>query len=125
MVDCVYCGSKYGNTKDHVIPVCITTSRDRRKYRPNNKGTVDCCEECNRSLGDNFFLDVEDRARFLLKFYSRKYRKLLLSPDWTEKELKELGYNLQKSLKDSALQKKVVKDRLWNLNKLIVEEMKL
>ena len=44
-IDCVYCQSKPGTTRDHVPPQSIFA-----KPLPSNIITVNCCEDCNKSF---------------------------------------------------------------------------
>ena len=45
-IDCVYCQSKPGTTRDHVPPKSIFA-----KPLPSDLITVNCCQDCNQSFG--------------------------------------------------------------------------
>lgn len=82
---CEYCGEK-SNTLDHFIP---------KKLVGNNTEIYPCCFECNNTLNDFIFGDVQEARNYLLERYMGKYGKLLKVTEWTAEELMELDDDLR------------------------------
>ena len=95
MSACIYCGNTTGITRDHVIAVSWTGFK--RSYSKGD--TVKCCRECNISLSDKPFFCISKRANYLANHYSKKYRRVLNHPEWTDEQIKEKSGEFRTTLK--------------------------
>lgn len=89
---CFYCG-EMANTRDHVYPHSADTLSRKRLFR--GKETVNACAECNSTLGDACANYIEERIMHLITRTEDKYQLNKHVPDWTDAELKGLGYTLR------------------------------
>lgn len=101
---CTYCGERC-DEKEHVVP---------KSYKKNNN-TVPACRECNSTLGAVFYHTVGSRAQFLLAKYKIKYRKTLRQASWSDEELSQMGFNMQRVIRLAKRQKEIAQDRLQHL----------
>ena len=109
---CSYCG-EFADTYDHVIPVSY--KHVDRKMEVGNKEAIPCCSECNTILGNRFLHTVSARAGYLLKTYSKRYQKVLRTPDWDADELAEMGDNMKQSILARLDARDILKERLTHL----------
>ena len=111
-MDCHYCGAP-ANTKDHIIP--ISYLRNGRPLSCASVGdTVDCCAECNSLLGAKALFSIEERANEIAECLTRRYKKELNAPVWTDEEINELGPSLQNSIKSKQFLRNEVLERIRN-----------
>ncbi|WEF29991.1 HNH endonuclease [Klebsiella aerogenes] len=115
---CFYCGDDSQITRDHVIPVSYTGGK--RHYDRND--VVDCCKECNCTLGDKPLFTVEGRAQYLFERYSQKYKKIIHRPVWGEDELKGMSLDFRRTIKAEQREKEYQINRLNNLYKIALSE---
>lgn len=108
---CVYCGNTTSLGRDHVIPV--SWARGYRDYRPGD--TVICCDECNSVLGDILLFSIESRADYLYNKYLVRHRKAINMPEWTEEEILDKDYGLQKKIRGGLAEKRFILARLRHL----------
>jgi len=104
---CTYCGSSKNIQNDHVVPYSYNHLNTKYRLNKSKKGTVPACRECNQLLGNKFYTTVFERASYLLPVYTEKYNKLsasLKKANWTEKELSELGRNLQTTIRKDIME---------------------
>ena len=114
---CTYCGSLYGETRDHLVPVAFSHPTGRKgKASVSYKDTVPCCVECNSLLGSTLLWGVQARAGYLLGVYQKRYKKLLSQPDWTKEDLEDIGPSLKKNISQAKLLKNEIKGRLEHLS---------
>lgn len=109
---CTYCGEYDGNHRDHIIPISYVSTI--RSYRPGS--TVPACSECNGTLGDRMFITVPERAGYVYRRYSEKYKKLLSMPDWTFSELEVMSDNLRNNIETSLKHRDITKQRIEKLS---------
>lgn len=111
---CFYCGLP-ADTQDHVIPqsklgdleaLGIKTMWSQRTW------DVPACLECNSALGDRLFRNINERKRWVKNWLRRRYAKYLKMPQWTEDELRELGYSLRQNVQDHIDAKQTLLMRL-------------
>ena len=111
-MNCHYCGAP-ADTKDHIIPISYL-----RNSRPNAArgigDTVDCCRECNNLLGAKALFSIEERAHEIAECLTRRYKKELNAPIWTDEEIEELGPSLQKSIKAKQFLRDEILERIRN-----------
>src|SRR4029077_758589 len=107
---CAYCG-EIATTTDHFIPKAFRNAIDDLGI-VNNRLLIPACKECNSTAGAQIFNSIKEKREFIHFCYKRKYRNLLESEDWTEKELNELGHTLRSRIKASQQAKKIIKRRL-------------
>jgi hypothetical protein len=111
---CVYCGMP-AEVRDHFFPRAavsqwygIMQSRHVRRLC----FTVPSCAECNGLLGARIALTFPSRRHLLRQRLEAKYRKLILSPAWSEEELYELRGRLREHVRAKQLERDIVKSRL-------------
>ena len=109
---CTYCGDWFGEDKDHVILIAFKYSgkRGTKSYRQDKN--VPACRECNVLLGSKAFFTVQDRASFLAKKLANRYKALLYSQDWEDKDLQDLGHNLRGFIEQSRKMRQNVANRI-------------
>lgn len=113
--DCIYCGA-YADTRDHFIPWSYNHVGKRKNVF--GKDTIErdniypSCKECNCIAGNKIFNTLEDKREYIQECLENKYRKILEMPDWTEKEIKELGYNLRNTIRIKVLAKQWIINRI-------------
>ncbi len=109
---CTYCGSPYGDHRDHVIPISFTSFK--RHYSVGE--IVPACSQCNTTLGNKVITTVPERAKYLLGRYEEKYKKLLKQPEWEDWELEEMSDQFKALIKKTSIEKEIVQERLLNLS---------
>jgi hypothetical protein len=111
-MDCHYCGAP-ADTKDHIVPIAYL--RNGRPQGSRSVGcTVDCCRECNSLLGAKALFSVEERAHEIAECLTRRYKKELKAPVWTDDELAELMPTLKKQVEAKQFLRMEVLDRIRN-----------
>ncbi len=93
---CTYCG-ELGNHRDHVVPKSIH----------QNSVTVPACAECNILLSNQLYVTIPDRKAYLKEVYKKRYKDLINMPNWTEKELEDVGDRMRQEIL-SALHRKTL-----------------
>lgn len=115
MIDdiCYYCGLP-ADVIDHVIPKIVLKSHDAvgHDIRKNRTLTVPACRECNSLLSASVQKTLQERKRELKIRLKRKYKKLLIMPEWNEEELSELSPRLRQYIEASQKHKQLVKLRI-------------
>jgi endogenous inhibitor of DNA gyrase (YacG/DUF329 family) len=84
---CVYCGEGAG-TVDHFPPRSAMDNNDSGFLLP-------ACIECNTIASTEYPFDFAKRASFVKRRIKERYRHLDSHAEWTEDEIKELGYSLR------------------------------
>lgn len=115
---CTYCDDT-ANTRDHVIPVSFN-----RPSRSNNtpiRDTVLCCKECNSLLGARSLYTVSERAGYLYEALSKRYKKLLGMPDWSDEELSGLGEDMKQIILRGLSERERIRRRLSHLLEVAVQ----
>ncbi len=108
---CIYCGLP-AHGLDHVPPRAITERVELEcRYR-----IVPSCRECNCGLGAIAIVTLDGRRRHLLKWYRRRYKRLLQMPDWTEEELAALGPTMRNHVLASQAAAKLLRLRMARLH---------
>ena len=99
---CIYCNNDFATDLDHTIShsfYSLKCKGSRKKASHNDPvPMVDSCLECNIMLSNKLIPDINDRKKYLLDKYKKRYKKLLSTPDWNKKELKELDSNLRNKI---------------------------
>ena len=107
---CIYCGEA-ADTREHFPPISVST---RGLFLP-------ACLECNIIAGNKYAYDLEMRALIVKDGLKHKYKKVLKCPDWTEKDLSELGHNLKSGVLEWQIKKSKLSRRLaWNAIKYLI-----
>jgi hypothetical protein len=107
---CVYCGDWY-QCLDHYIPVNWTEKPRSRRAAD----VVPCCVECNSILGGRPLFGLRDRARYLVLAYTKRLAPYNRIPEWTERELSELEYNLRTMIRSAMIARDIYEAKLVNL----------
>lgn len=113
---CVYCGCEK-QCREHVIPVSYLGLT--RSYNPNLNWIVPSCNKCNQLAGNQVFFSIPEKAEYIIKEYRKKYRKIILSEDWTEEEINELDYNLRNGIKAQIILKELVISKIEFLETVV------
>jgi hypothetical protein len=108
------------SSEDHIVPVSILAMIDglTQEVRAEILGQlpplikVYSCHQCNSVLGNRFFRTLSDRRVAVKSYLKRKYARLLEMPAWDEEELSELGYGLQKFVRNRIRLKNEIEERL-------------
>lgn len=113
-MDCIYCGI-HANTRDHFIPWSYDHSGKRKKlFSKNDKkdNIVPACLECNSTAGNKVFSTIQEKQEYIQSRYEKKYKTIINLPDWSEKELDELGASLRKDTSLKMIAKKWIINRI-------------
>lgn len=116
---CVYCGI-LADTVDHVVPRHLLSRAgelelDLSKVMRMRVWTRPACHECNSMLSGRLFPTLAERRRAAHAGIRRKYRAYLRVPDWSEKELDEMGPKAQAEIVAAMAVRDWVRARLrWN-----------
>jgi hypothetical protein len=109
---CEYCGMP-ADTVDHIPPrsvrqfICDSGLQGRFPFK-----IVSSCRECNTLLIDRDLWTLRERIEFIKKELRRRYRKHLSVADWTDNEISELGFNLQKAVQHGMVMSELIKYRI-------------
>ncbi len=109
---CYYCGAT-ADSIDH-----IPSQLDRAKLI--NLGLafkykfieVSSCRECNSALGARSLFTLSERKRYIKQYLQRKYNRYLVIPDWSDKELNQINYNLRSCVLEGILIRNSIRSRL-------------
>jgi hypothetical protein len=107
MTLCTYCG-ELANTIDHIPP---------QSRRAGLEGVypfleVPACKSCNSGLGARPLMRLEDRQQWIHGWLQRHYVKILTLPEWSERELEELGPTLRQKVGRGLAQKRATLARI-------------
>lgn len=111
--DCVYCGMD-AIARDHLRPFSydnIRTTRSESNYK-DLTNIIPACTDCNNMLSNMMFKSIADKAEYIARRLSVRFKKVLASPDWTEEDLSELGHSLKSYVKKTQNKKKLVQARI-------------
>lgn len=116
---CYYCGEPAGAV-DHVVPQSmLQTLRimgddavSAILARHGRRMTVPCCGECNSVLGNKYFDTLEKRKKHLKTRMRQRYKKLLRMPDWSDRELSQLGPRMQEYVIAAVVKRDIILRRL-------------
>lgn len=109
---CAYCGEPSEHV-EHVVP--------RRTGLPTY--TVPACAECNLIAGGKLFHTFKDKQAYIRERLASKYERFLSMDEWTEDELRGLGYNLRKKIEGNMWRREVAHSRLsWSLEGFSADE---
>jgi len=118
---CAYCGS-VATCIDHVIPYAFVTNvykKVRTQSKRNKRNIlVKSCLQCNGLGSDKLFNNFWEKKQYIAERVYKKYKKLLNSPDWIESDILQLDRDLQLHVYSSEINKKFIRLRLENLNKI-------
>lgn len=103
---CFYCGV-YGNHKDHVRP-----QSESGKHWFGDLEYLYSCGECNTSLNNRNFKDLEARIQFLIDRYTKKYKLDHGAVELDDDELDELGPALRKRIRAKLAKRRKAEERL-------------
>lgn len=108
---CFYCGCA-ADTTDHVPPrsaraILLEFSVERWPFIE-----VPACHECNCALGARPLWTLPERKAFVKKWIRKRYRYYLNLPEWTEREVSKLGYNLKTIVEVSTIIAELARRRL-------------
>ena len=119
---CFYCGDP-AEGLDHVPPISLIDAMPYKKRKQDRipAVTVACCQECNSALSNRRLTTVDDRLMFLESYYDAKFKQQ--NAMWTEEEINELGFSLQKSVRarQEKLQRYIHKIRAIQRRHIMVE----
>jgi len=117
---CAYCGES-ATDRDHIIPRSISNFNPK-SASTNKSNTIPSCKQCNVSLGNRFIITISERAEFLIQLYNKKFKNLLSMPHHTKEDIKELEGSLKKMVRSQMNKKKIILDRLNNLELIVLLE---
>lgn len=114
VIACFYCGDNTAITRDHIIPVSM--SSETRSY--NEKDVVPCCRECNSLLGNKALLTVEDRAMYLAERLTTRYASTLRAFGYGEDEINTFGPMLKSMVRANVNMKSYIVSRIDHCHKI-------
>ena len=97
---CVYCGRPAG-TRDHVPPLSRVDDYDAMHLKYPVYIKVPACDRCNNLGGSEVEASFMDRAEAIKNKLARRYTRYMSMPEWTEKEINELGRNLRSKVRSA------------------------
>ena len=101
---CFYCGQP-ATCMDHFPPVS-------QYVHGSDSWLVPSCSECNSLAGDSIQYTLEQRRAYVREKLSKRYRKLLNMPEWSDEELNELGESLRESVVRALHEKHHIESRI-------------
>lgn len=111
---CVYCGNR-ANTLDHFVPLAVLYMMG--EIGGGERVTLECCSECNKIAGSHVFKTVAEKRAYIHGNLKERYHVLLKTPEWSEDELDEMGYNLRHYITENLQCQEWIRDRLkWRNN---------
>lgn len=116
---CYYCGEPAGTT-DHVVPQAMLSilrtlgdqAVDDVLVRFGRRLTVPACLECNVVLSNSYQDTLAKRKAELKRRLKRRYQVILRTPDWSDRELSQLGDRLQQAVIGAIVKRDVILRRL-------------
>lgn len=116
---CYYCGEPAG-TVDHVVPQSMLEklrilgddATSAIMARHGRRMTVPACLECNVLLGPKYFSTLEQRKLYLKKRLRLRYKRILSMPEWSDRELSQLGPRLQEYVIHSIGRQQIIRRRV-------------
>lgn len=115
LTPCWYCGA-IANTEDHFLPTAFLYTIESL-FGPQKNFVVPACSECNSTAGDRVFYTPKEKRLYIAERYRKRYKNLLIAPDWTEKEMEEVGFGLQSFVRTSEQMKFYMKKRIKRLER--------
>ena len=109
---CAYCKA-LATDREHVVPFSFLHS-GKRNYN-NNDLIVPSCKECNSLSGNEVFENFWEKKQYIHKRLSLKYKTIIKSSDWTDKEINEMKGELKRLVVFTEELKKLLRIRLENL----------
>lgn len=107
MTICYYCGDP-ATDKEHVIP---------RSLVGNNTPIVWACSECNGIAGARLFETIEEKREYIQGKLRHKYKALFGAVDWSDSEMKGMGYVLATEIKSHRSKQKWITNRInWSMS---------
>jgi hypothetical protein len=111
---CYYCGDP-ATCLDHVIPHSFLN--DLGAARTYSSGVIPACAECNLLLGAAVFESLDERRRHVAWKVRVRYKKLLAEPEWSEREIMELGLAMRKDVRQAQERRRYILLRLAILDR--------
>lgn len=108
---CYYCGQP-AESRDHFVPRAFKRRIQDFAVARNSNVIVPACLECNCTAGSKVFQTLNEKRQYIKNRYRVKYKKILNAPDWTEKELGELGHSMQTYVRGCQTAKAITKARI-------------
>ena len=114
MVPCTYCGV-VADSMDHIPPQCMRKILNDLGNYVGVWREVPACRWCNSTLGHLALLTIVERRAHIKQVISRKYRKLLACPAWSEEALLEVSPGLRSYIIENMERVKLIRAMLaWN-----------
>lgn len=116
---CVYC-SDNRECLDHVPALSLIESINIQEYKDKGGNFLfyPACNKCNEYLSNLNQIDIYERLLHLEEKYTKK---LKTCPSWTQKEIEELGYNLQTLIMSKKSKYDYYKNKLDGIKNNIIK----
>ena len=111
---CVYCGERPRDL-DHFVPISRAAELTEAGIE-FTKLVVPACNECNLLASDKIFQTLKDKRQFIQAKLAKRYKSLLDSPEWTDRELDQLGFYLKERIVNDLVRKRVIQRRIAWVN---------
>lgn len=113
---CVYCGA-CSTCTDHFIPLSYTNRMLNTGIKSKKLVKLPSCISCNSIAGSEVFSTLGKKRRYIQRRLRQKYKKLLKTPCWEEKEFAEISDNLAAKIRSDLIQRKELLRRIsWRNN---------
>jgi hypothetical protein len=122
---CVYCGAR-ATTVDHFAPVSVVaTIMAIGDLGVTGRFLVPACGECNRVASDHMFRSIGAKRRYIQARLQQRWKHILAIPLWSEDELAEMEWLLQRHVRSGLEQKAYIEARLQWRNSMNAEPARL
>ena len=124
---CVYCGVR-ATTLDHFVPLSVVAMLSDVLNEISGRFLVPACGECNSIAGNKVFKTIAAKRRYIQEKLRKKYRLVLVMPEWTEEQKESLGWNMKTAVAEGLAKREWIKARLsWTNrhNSVSVELVKI
>lgn len=110
---CFYCGLP-ATCEDHTFPLIFLDAmlKSEGDIPYDRLFVVPSCKECNGILNTNVFPHLRMRKQYLKRRLARRYKKLLIMPDWRDIDLVEMSQRLVHDIELHLAKKEQIKQRL-------------
>lgn len=108
---CFYCGENAYQT-DTNIPTALFAAVFKAARKSGIAPDLPICQSCKRIGGRKAFRTPQQKRVYIQRAMRRRDGRYLDVPEWTEKEVAELGYSLQMMVKQGISRKLQLERRL-------------
>jgi hypothetical protein len=117
---CTYCGEPATSWDHHVRPFSYDNSNQfQRGLAYAQDEVVPACKACNSTLSDTYLSGIVPRAQHLRQRIRERHGQILLTPEWTGDDYREISGGLAAYVREKQGEKIILKCRLIHLSLVI------